>query len=151
MNLSCGIVLLDQFNQVLVARVTGTDSWTLPKGHLDAGETPAQAAVRETWEEMGIRVQQADLHDLGRFPYRKTKDLYLFATRVENAGVDLGACRCSTYFEDAGEGPRPEVDAYQWVALDNIDKFCNDKQAALLTQLQLPALTPQLKLSHVSQ
>ncbi len=28
--------------------------WSLPKGHLEAGETPAQAAVREVEEETGI-------------------------------------------------------------------------------------------------
>lgn len=28
--------------------------WTLPKGHLDAGETEAQAAIREVYEETGI-------------------------------------------------------------------------------------------------
>ncbi len=29
--------------------------WDLPKGHLDPGETVAQAAVRELWEETGIK------------------------------------------------------------------------------------------------
>ena len=29
--------------------------WSLPKGHLEAGETPEQAAVREVQEETGIR------------------------------------------------------------------------------------------------
>lgn len=28
--------------------------WSLPKGHLEAGETPEQAAVREVFEETGI-------------------------------------------------------------------------------------------------
>ena len=29
--------------------------WTFPKGHLEKGESAAQAAVRETREEMGLR------------------------------------------------------------------------------------------------
>lgn len=29
--------------------------WSLPKGHLEAGETPEDAAVREVFEETGIR------------------------------------------------------------------------------------------------
>ena len=29
--------------------------WDLPKGHVDPGETPEQAAVREVWEECGIK------------------------------------------------------------------------------------------------
>ncbi len=30
--------------------------WTLPGGYVDLGETPAQAATRETFEEVGMRV-----------------------------------------------------------------------------------------------
>ena len=29
--------------------------WSLPKGHIEAGETPEDAAVREVFEETGIR------------------------------------------------------------------------------------------------
>ena len=30
------------------------DEWVFPKGHIDAGETPEQAAVREVHEESGV-------------------------------------------------------------------------------------------------
>ncbi len=33
----------------------GRAYWTLPGGGLEAGETPAEAAVREVWEETGLR------------------------------------------------------------------------------------------------
>ncbi len=29
--------------------------WALPKGNLDPGERPAETAVREVWEETGVR------------------------------------------------------------------------------------------------
>jgi len=35
--------------------------WTLPKGHLEAGENEAEAAVREIAEETGIVCQLGDL------------------------------------------------------------------------------------------
>lgn len=31
--------------------------WVFPKGHLDPGETPEGAALREVWEETGIRAE----------------------------------------------------------------------------------------------
>lgn len=35
--------------------------WTLPAGFVDAGEDPARAAERETFEETGLEVQVTDL------------------------------------------------------------------------------------------
>ncbi|HMZ55088.1 MAG TPA: NUDIX domain-containing protein [Nitrospira sp.] len=49
-----GVVLRPQ--EVLLIRVSdikGRPVWSFPKGRLDAGETPAQAAVREVMEETG--------------------------------------------------------------------------------------------------
>ncbi|MDR1124279.1 MAG: NUDIX hydrolase [Elusimicrobiota bacterium] len=54
---SCGGVVLDG-NKVLLVRVKsmkGRKIWTFPKGHIEAGETPRQAALREVLEETGYR------------------------------------------------------------------------------------------------
>ncbi|MBA1200251.1 NUDIX domain-containing protein [Pseudomonas capeferrum] len=37
--------------------LAGTDCWATPGGGLEAGENFEQAAVRELWEETGIRVE----------------------------------------------------------------------------------------------
>ena len=31
--------------------------WSLPKGHLEEGETPEEAGIREVWEETGIEAE----------------------------------------------------------------------------------------------
>lgn len=49
-----GGVVLNERGEVLVVSQNG-DSWSLPKGHIDPGETPLQAAVREIKEESGIK------------------------------------------------------------------------------------------------
>ena len=36
-------------------------------GHIDAGETPKQAAVRETKEEIGLTISESDLEPIGVF------------------------------------------------------------------------------------
>jgi 8-oxo-dGTP pyrophosphatase MutT (NUDIX family) len=43
--------------QVLVVHRPRYDDWTLPKGRLEAGERPADAALREVTEETGVTVR----------------------------------------------------------------------------------------------
>lgn len=43
--------------RVLVIHRPAYDDWTLPKGHLDPGEGPEEAAVREVEEETGVRAR----------------------------------------------------------------------------------------------
>ncbi|WP_161883769.1 NUDIX hydrolase [Deinococcus alpinitundrae] len=43
--------------EALLVRYRESGTWGFPKGHLEAGETPQQAAVREVQEETGVRAQ----------------------------------------------------------------------------------------------
>lgn len=54
---SCGGVVLDGRKVLLVQvhNLKGQKIWTFPKGHIEAGETPRQAALREVEEETGYR------------------------------------------------------------------------------------------------
>ena len=54
---SCGGVILDGRKVLLVQvkNMKGKKIWTFPKGHIEAGETPRQAALREVLEETGYR------------------------------------------------------------------------------------------------
>ena len=69
---SAGGVVINGQKMILVVNQNGT-SWSLPKGHVDLGEEPLQAAIREITEESGID----DLHFLralgayGRFKLGK--------------------------------------------------------------------------------
>jgi ADP-ribose pyrophosphatase YjhB (NUDIX family) len=50
---SAGGIVLNEAGQVLIVSQKGL-SWSLPKGHLDPGEKPLDAAKREIYEESGI-------------------------------------------------------------------------------------------------
>jgi len=47
-------VVLDNEGQVLLGRRTDTGGWALPGGIIDPAEQPADAAVRECFEETGV-------------------------------------------------------------------------------------------------
>ena len=51
--LSAGGVVIDSRRMILVVNQRGS-SWSLPKGHVDPGEEPLDAAIREIGEESGI-------------------------------------------------------------------------------------------------
>ena len=59
------------------------DRWTIPKGHIEPGETAKQAAVREIGEESGIKNVDV-LAWLGKihFKYRRLEKLVLMTTQV---------------------------------------------------------------------
>jgi len=59
--------VLDWQGRVLVVSQHGT-SWSLPKGHIDPGESELSAAKREIEEESGIKQQALELvRELGTY------------------------------------------------------------------------------------
>lgn len=54
---ACGTLAVNEEGQILLQRRRDTDQWALPMGKMELGETPSECAVRETFEETGIRVE----------------------------------------------------------------------------------------------
>ncbi|MCS6296947.1 MAG: NUDIX hydrolase [Nitrospira sp.] len=120
-----GVVLRPQ--EVLLIRVSdikGRPVWSFPKGRLDAGETPAQAALREVLEETGWNCRiEADLSTTeywfqreGR-RFRKTV-VWFKMTPLELTGV-----------------PDGEVEEVQWVErMKALRRLTYASDAALLSQ-----------------
>lgn len=130
--LSCGIVVLAPSRELLLCHVTGQRHWDLPKGGINEGETPVQAAVRETVEETGLAFAPQALLDLGHFAYTGKKDLHLFAAL--SARVDPAALCCESTFVERGSSRRlPEMDGFGWFALDRLHELCTARMAAVLS------------------
>jgi len=47
-------VTVDGSGQVILGRYPGSDTWAIPGGVIDPGEQPADAAIRECYEETGV-------------------------------------------------------------------------------------------------
>ncbi len=62
---SAGGIVINTLSEVVVVSQRG-DSWSLPKGHVDPGETPREAAEREVREETGI-TQLVFVRELGTY------------------------------------------------------------------------------------
>jgi 8-oxo-dGTP pyrophosphatase MutT (NUDIX family) len=129
--LSCGIVILSSTNELLLCHVTGQRHWDLPKGGIHAGETPRQAALRETTEETGLALAEETLIDLGCFAYTAKKDLHLFATMMERIDPRRLCCE-STFVERGSNRTLPEMDAFGWFAFDRVGELCTPRMATLL-------------------
>lgn len=112
--LSCGILVRSPKGWLL-AHATMTPRWDIPKGKIEEGETPIEAALRETIEETGIDLSDKRelMRDMGRHAYIPKKDLHLFVLDVDEA-FDLTDCKCSTVVEGK-RGTYPEADRWEWV------------------------------------
>ncbi|HEY4065750.1 MAG TPA: NUDIX domain-containing protein [Burkholderiaceae bacterium] len=129
--LSCGIVILNPDRELLLCHVTGQNHWDLPKGGIDTGETPIEAALRETREECGWRLSAEALVDLGRFRYTNKKDLHLFATVQPR--IELRQLRCESHYLDRFSGRNlPEMDGFGWFSFERAQTLCTPKMATVL-------------------
>jgi 8-oxo-dGTP pyrophosphatase MutT (NUDIX family) len=139
---SCGTVLLDPQGRVLLAHATGTNHWDIPKGQGEPGETESASALREMVEETGIGIEASRLTDLGRFVYRRDKDLHLFAARALPHELDLSRCHCMSLFPRREDGVMiPEMDAWLWVAPADVARYASRSLTRLFdTMLSLAEL-----------
>jgi 8-oxo-dGTP pyrophosphatase MutT (NUDIX family) len=117
--LSCGVVILCPTRELLLCHVTGQRHWDLPKGGIHDGETPRQAALRETVEETGLVLAVQTLVDLGGFAY---------TSRIDPCSL----CCESTFVERGSSRTLPEMDAFGWFAFDRVRELCTPRMAALL-------------------
>ncbi len=119
--------------------------WTFPKGHLEKGETPSRAALRETAEEMGLKMiwRVGDLGSISisftdRYNHvgdtiKKRIDFFLVETPSDEVGVPQ---------EEEG------ISAIRWVPLERSVSFAGYKNVkpivkkaiALIAKLERPGL-----------
>jgi 8-oxo-dGTP pyrophosphatase MutT (NUDIX family) len=148
--LTCGVLLVNRREEVFACHATGSRRWDLPKGVAETGEAPRDAAVREAWEESGLRVPVDRLVDLGDFAYLPSKRLHLFALRVADDALDLARCRCRSFFAHHRTGaPTPEADAWGWKPRAGASEWFGKNMVRVLGSLDWAGLLALPELAHV--
>lgn len=128
--LSSGIVLTDG-KVILGCKVKYGKGWDIPKGEIDKGETPKQAAIRETKEKVGIDIKSDLMTDHGKFP----KDLFIFEVRVYSL-PNIGIMKCdSTYIDKKTGRELPEVLEYKYIPIDQIEKHFTPPMARVINKV----------------
>jgi 8-oxo-dGTP pyrophosphatase MutT (NUDIX family) len=133
--LSCGVIVRRRVGELLLCHASGRGYWDLPKGVRDAGETPLAAALRELREETGLELPADAVRDLGVHRYLSHKDLHLFVVDPPLPALALDRCRCATTLRGPHGREVPEVDAYRWVARDEIPYFAAKNMQRVLGSL----------------
>lgn len=79
--LAAFVVIFDAAGRVLVAEREDGKGWNLPGGGVQPGESPWDAALRETLEEVGVEIEILRLAGLYHVPARPAL-VFSFACRI---------------------------------------------------------------------
>ena len=92
--------------------------WALPKGNLDPGERPEETALREVWEETGVRGTLVEKLGDVKYTYTRRNGLRVFKV-VSFYLLRAGRGRLG----DIEERMRIEVAEARWLPLDEAPRL----------------------------
>ncbi len=133
----------EQIHEVLLVHPGGpfwskkdAGAWSLPKGLIDAGESPLEAALREYVEETGFPAPAPPHHPIGEVRLKSGKRVIAFAARGD---ADVSALRSNEIEIDwpprSGKKLRiPEVDRAAFFDREAALVKVNEAQRPLIEQ-----------------
>ncbi len=104
---AAGALFFDSAGRVLLVHPTYKDTWDIPGGYVERGESPAAACRREIAEELGLDRHPQRLIAVDWAPHEREGDKLLF---LFDCG-DLGDDEQGIHLDD------DELDKWEWVEL----------------------------------
>lgn len=101
------VLLVHDSHALVVKNWLGAGSWALPGGGIEANETPAEAAIREVQEELGLTIEPSALRQLGEHISKEKGGL---KSKYHLFGVELAERPTLTIKTD-------EIVGYKWASL----------------------------------
>ena len=120
--------------QVLMVKASYKDHWTFPSGVVDANESPKSAAIRETYEEVGLNIDNNECQLLAVI-YTASSDgdrdrfNFAFVTDKFNKSATLSV-------------PNDEIEKAEWVNYQDVAEKSGNKGSYIRIQQALIE-TPQ--------
>lgn len=122
MRVRAGIVLIQDGKVALIERHrAGMDYFVFPGGGMDEGETPEQAAVRESMEELGIEVairQKVSEIQFGQ----KSRQIYFLVDQVSG---EFGTGAGEEYTDADPNDPNEGIYIPIWMSIDELPHHQN--------------------------
>ena len=121
--IKAGCFLIDkQAKKIALVYREKQNDWSFPKGHIEDGESPLEAAIREFQEETSVVLQNVEnISYLGIVRQNNYKKVHVFAKPYN--GEDVEHCdsnECITVI-DGVEYIHKEVKGYAWMTYDELE------------------------------
>lgn len=110
---AAGALFLDGAGRVLLLHPTYKDTWDIPGGYVERGESPAAACRREIAEELGLDRQPHRFISVDWAPHEREGDKLLFLFDCGELGADEQRIHLAI----------DEIDRWDWVALDTLHRY----------------------------
>lgn len=116
---AAGALFLDAAGRVLLVHPTYKDTWDIPGGYVERGESPAAACRRELAEELGLDRKPHRLMSVDWAPHEREGDKLLFLFDCGDLDADEKRIRLD------GD----ELDRWEWVELAQLDDYVSPRIA----------------------
>lgn len=121
--LAAGALFFDG-DRILLVKPTYKETWDIPGGYVEPGESPREACIREVAEELGIKPAIGDLLAIDWAPQPSDGDKILFV-------FDGGTLTPEDYARIQVDGT--EVDTYELFDLQRAATVLNERLARRLS------------------
>ena len=116
---SCGCIVIDNGKVLLIQHLKW--HWDIPKGHMEAGETEQETALREVKEETGVDVEVI------------SDKRYTLEYTVENGNLKEVIYFIAKKIGGEEKAQETEVSAIRWLAFDEaVEMLTYDNSKELL-------------------
>ena len=112
-----GVVIINNENKILLQKrsrfkLSNPGKWGICSGKVDLGETPLDAGIRETLEEIGILLNKDELNFLSVYKNKKAHYTVYYVRK----NVDIDECKIQ----------EEELEEVRYFKIEELEKLDND-------------------------